>query len=140
MRLFPRMFAGMLLTLLLSALPLALGEQLVIPQVQAAVNQQLQEFKQYTAYNGPTGTALSAALVPTPKPLIQVLSKQAAVAAATAAPYWYESISHQGIAAFNTNTTYKVYRNVKSYGAKGYVCCLANPSSRGRELSQSTAQ
>jgi glucan 1,3-beta-glucosidase len=30
-----------------------------------------------------------------------------------------EEIGHQGIAAFNPNTSYKVFRNVKDYGAKG---------------------
>lgn len=35
------------------------------------------------------------------------------------APYWLESIAHQGVAAFNPNLSYKVFRNVKDYGAKG---------------------
>ncbi|KAF2826412.1 exo-beta-1,3-glucanase-like protein [Ophiobolus disseminans] len=36
------------------------------------------------------------------------------------APYWLENIKHQGIASFNPNPkAYKVYRNVKDYGAKG---------------------
>jgi hypothetical protein len=30
-----------------------------------------------------------------------------------------EEIQHQGIAAFNPNTSYQVFRNVKDYGAKG---------------------
>ena len=34
--------------------------------------------------------------------------------------YWMEEIKHQGIAAFNPHPdTYKVFRNVKDYGAKG---------------------
>jgi glucan 1,3-beta-glucosidase len=32
--------------------------------------------------------------------------------------YWYENISHQGISAFGPSG-YQVFRNVKSYGAKG---------------------
>jgi glucan 1,3-beta-glucosidase len=45
----------------------------------------------------------------------------AAAAAAVADPaYWLANIAHQGIAAFNPNpSTYKVFRNVKDYGAKG---------------------
>ncbi|KAI0017828.1 glycoside hydrolase family 55 protein [Xylariomycetidae sp. FL0641] len=39
---------------------------------------------------------------------------------ATPGSYWYETIAHRGISAFNPNkATYKVYRNVKDYGAKG---------------------
>nr|POE99422.1 glucan 1,3-beta-glucosidase [Quercus suber] len=34
--------------------------------------------------------------------------------------YWMENIAHRGIAAFNSNPSgYKVFRNVKDYGAKG---------------------
>lgn len=34
--------------------------------------------------------------------------------------YWMEDIKHQGIAAFNSNSSdYQVFRNVKDYGAKG---------------------
>lgn len=34
-------------------------------------------------------------------------------------PYWLADISHQGVAAFNPDSTYQVFRNVKDYGAKG---------------------
>ena len=105
--------------LFLCCLPFALGEKLVIPEVQAAVGSQLHEFSKYTAYAGPTGTAKAVALAPTPKVLAQVLVQQAAAAVATATPYWYETITHQGKAAFNSNSTYQIFRNVKSYGAKG---------------------
>jgi len=30
-----------------------------------------------------------------------------------------EEIQHQGIAAFNPNASYQVFRNVKDYGARG---------------------
>lgn len=37
-----------------------------------------------------------------------------------ATQFWYEAITKQGTAAFNTNpSAYKVYRNVKDYGAVG---------------------
>lgn len=40
--------------------------------------------------------------------------------AAAGDPFWMEGISHQGISAFNSDpSTYKVFRNVKDYGAKG---------------------
>ncbi|KAF1959823.1 pectin lyase-like protein [Byssothecium circinans] len=39
---------------------------------------------------------------------------------ARATTYWYESIQKQGRAAFNANPSgYKIYRNVKDYGARG---------------------
>lgn len=35
-------------------------------------------------------------------------------------PYWLESIKHQGLASFNADAgSYKIFRNVKDYGAKG---------------------
>ncbi len=110
------------LTLLLS-LPLALGEKLVIPAVQSAVAQQLAEFEDYTAYTGPMGSVKAALSNPIAhaKVLAQLLAVNPAAVAAIPQPYWYEQIPHQGIAAFNTNTSYKVYRNVKDYGAKGCV-------------------
>lgn len=38
------------------------------------------------------------------------------------ASYWLADITHQGVAAFNSNpSTYTVFRNVKDYGAKGNV-------------------
>ena len=107
----------MRLHLLLLALPLALGEQLVIPAVEKAIAQQNAEFKAYTAYtDGPTGTAKAIAESPTPKAFFKVMNN---AAAAPVAPYWYEQITHQGISAFNSNKAYKVYRNVKDFGAKG---------------------
>ena len=40
--------------------------------------------------------------------------------AAPGDPYWLESIHHQGTSAFNPNpSSYKVFRNVKDFGAKG---------------------
>lgn len=36
----------------------------------------------------------------------------------TVAPYWLESITHQGISAFGP-AGYQVFRNVKDFGAKG---------------------
>ena len=40
--------------------------------------------------------------------------------AAPGAPYWLQSIKHQGIAAFNADPSgYQVFRNVKDFGAVG---------------------
>lgn len=47
--------------------------------------------------------------------------------AASSSSYWLEDITHQGIAAFNSNpSSYVVFRNVKDYGAKGnYIIFLS---------------
>lgn len=35
-------------------------------------------------------------------------------------PHWMQTITRRGKSAYNSNpSTYKVYRNVKDYGAKG---------------------
>ncbi|KAF6765075.1 glycoside hydrolase family 55 protein [Ephemerocybe angulata] len=34
-------------------------------------------------------------------------------------PYWLENIAHKGTAAYNSDPSYKVFRNVKDFGAKG---------------------
>lgn len=34
-------------------------------------------------------------------------------------PFWMNDIKHQGVASFNNNTQYKIFRNVKDYGAVG---------------------
>ena len=51
------------------------------------------------------------------------LAQQCQLGAGTApasSPYWLQDMKHQGTSAFNVNpATYKVYRNVKDYGAKG---------------------
>lgn len=47
-------------------------------------------------------------------------SEKPIVAAPNDAPYWLADIAHQGIAAFNQDPSgYKVFRNVKDYGARG---------------------
>ncbi|KAL5611507.1 hypothetical protein BROUX41_000899 [Berkeleyomyces rouxiae] len=42
-----------------------------------------------------------------------------AAAPGPASAYWMEDISHQGISAFNTDSNYTVFRNVRDFGAKG---------------------
>ena len=42
------------------------------------------------------------------------------VAQVFAQTYWYESIAHQGVAPYNPQGSgYQVFRNVKSFGARG---------------------
>jgi hypothetical protein len=73
----------------------------------------LEHFRRYIDYAGPTDAEL-AALDWGPKRRGSV--DKAAVADA---PYWLAQLQHRGVAAFNPNTAYKVFRNVKDYGAKG---------------------
>ncbi|OLN96659.1 Glucan 1,3-beta-glucosidase 1 [Colletotrichum chlorophyti] len=40
-------------------------------------------------------------------------------AAAVAEAYWMEDVAHQGISPYHPDPNYKVFRNVKEYGAKG---------------------
>ena len=92
------------------------AQVLDIPEVDELVDAALQPFSQYTAYDGPTGSATSALSGKTATAKVY-----AEVAAAdTDASYWLADITHQGIAAFNSNpSTYTVFRNVKDYGAAG---------------------
>lgn len=80
------------------------AEQFKIPQVEAVVKHALAEFSETVHYAG---------------------NESHTLAARQATPYWYEQIAHQGISAYGPSG-YKVYRNVKDYGAKGMNCfgCL----------------
>jgi glucan 1,3-beta-glucosidase len=47
----------------------------------------------------------------------------------TPSSYWLETIEKRGVATFNNaSSTYKVFRNVRDYGAKG-IYILLSPSS-----------
>jgi glucan 1,3-beta-glucosidase len=96
-------------------LPLALGEKLVIPAVEKAVRLQLAEFSDYYVDANNNTLDLDSLGPRSTNDARGIEERQAA------GSYWYETIAHKGISAFNANpTTYKVYRNVKDYGAKGY--------------------
>jgi glucan 1,3-beta-glucosidase len=49
----------------------------------------------------------------------QTSAKPSPTSTTGCASYWLENIEHQGIASFNNRTSYQVFRNVKTYGAKG---------------------
>ncbi|KAJ5220442.1 CAZyme family GH55 [Penicillium chermesinum] len=64
----------------------------------------------------------SASFTATPTPSSSVSHLKGAVSKvqADAASFWLEDIKHQGVAAFNPDPSgYKVFRNVKDYGAAG---------------------
>lgn len=94
-------------------LPTAVGERLVVREVQDAVGAQLEQFSTYMG-NYASITVDDTIPVNLRSEDNEIKERQ------TSSSYWYESISHQGISPFNVNaSTYKVYRNVKNYGAKG---------------------
>ena len=85
-----------------------------IPWVESVVHSCTSQFAPFVTYHGPTGTGYS---FPGPRPT----GTQQPIPSATAIPcsYWLEEIQHQGVAAFNPNASYQVFRNVIDYGAKG---------------------
>ncbi|KAJ5679840.1 CAZyme family GH55 [Penicillium macrosclerotiorum] len=103
---------------LLACLSLVAGthaQLLDIPQVDELVSEAMKPLAEYLDYDGPEGSASGVLSEQT------VAANLHAVAAATAdASYWLAGITHQGLAAFNSNpSSYTVFRNVKDYGAKG---------------------
>ncbi|KAI0203624.1 glycoside hydrolase family 55 protein [Astrocystis sublimbata] len=94
---------------------LALAEKLVIPAVEDAVSLQLARFSDY--YVDAANETLESRDVSDD---VLAFEDGPDLEQRQAGSYWYETIAHQGISAFNNNpSTYKVYRNVKAYGAKG---------------------
>ncbi|KAJ5482994.1 Glucan 1-3-beta-glucosidase [Penicillium diatomitis] len=80
-----------------------------LPQVDALVKEALKPFKDYTHYHGPKDQSAAN--------LHGGLKKGHQTADAA---YWLADIAHQGRAAFNPDPSgYKVFRNVKDYGAVG---------------------
>lgn len=85
-----------------------------IPWVESVVSSMTSVLQPAVTYAGPTGNASIALKTST------AASPFVAAATPATAPYWLETIKHQGIAAFNANpSSYQVFRNVKSFGAKG---------------------
>jgi hypothetical protein len=86
-----------------------------IPEVSSVVSSITASFAAAVLYAGPTGSTSS-----TSKTAAPAATPQAAAVGAT--PYWLELIKHQGISAFNSNpSSYQVFRNVKDFGAKGWL-------------------
>jgi glucan 1,3-beta-glucosidase len=85
-----------------------------IPWVESVVSSMTSVLKPAVTYAGPTGNASIALKTST------AASVFVAAATPAATSYWLETIKHQGISAFNANPgSYQVFRNVKSFGAKG---------------------
>ena len=75
------------------------SEHLKIPEIENVVGQVLNHYGDYVHYKGNH-------------------SEASAGTKRQSGSYWYETITHQGISAFGPSG-YKVFRNVKDYGATG---------------------
>jgi glucan 1,3-beta-glucosidase len=101
-----------LLQLLIGGIGVVVADEIKIPWVESVVASMIEKFEPAVEYSGPTGTALAA--------LAALETSVAKIVPRAATPYWLEQIKHQGISAFHsTPSTYQVFRNVKSFGAKG---------------------
>ena len=85
------------------------------------------KFANAVTYAGPTGTALAAVKAAESSSIAAGIARPTSVAKiparqAATTPYWLENIAHLGKQPFNPSpSTYKVWRNVKDFGAKGIV-------------------
>ncbi|KAI9727316.1 MAG: hypothetical protein M1828_006935 [Chrysothrix sp. TS-e1954] len=83
-----------------------------IPEVNEYVSSMQDQFGRWTGYRGPTKAHHHHHQIHHthhPKPS----------EAPASCSYWLDEIKHQGVAAFNNDSSYTVYRNVKDFGAKG---------------------
>lgn len=102
------------LGVILAALSISLVEaqhvHYKIPEVARAVSSVKARYSEYVHYDGPTATHQA------PAKATKTLAARATTSCST---FWLDAMTHQGLAPFNSDSTYKVYRNVKDYGAKG---------------------
>lgn len=83
------------------------GGRQEIPEIEMEVSSMTLQFAPAVTYARPADAHCSHYLTSSP------------TATLTPASYWLADIKHQGIAAFNPDPTYKVFRNVKDFGATG---------------------
>lgn len=90
---------------------LAQGVHMDIPWIESVVSSCTSEYAPYFTYHGGHGQPFQVPATTTQHPIPSPT--------ASACSYWMEDIKHQGIAAFNGNASYQVFRNVKDFGAVG---------------------
>lgn len=59
-------------------------------------------------------------------PVLAVPKPQATTSPASTSSYWVNTITRQGVVAYGNDTSYQVFRNVMSFGAKGPVAASCN--------------
>lgn len=107
------------------------GQELKIPWVEQMMASMTDKFANAVTYAGPTGTVLASVLAAESSSAAAGLARPTSVAKIpekrdAANPYWLENIAHLGKSAFAPDpSTYKVFRNVKDFGAKGRWCCTS---------------
>lgn len=84
------------------------------------------KFANAVTYAGPTGTALASVQAAESSSIAAGIARPTSVAKipvrqAASTPYWLENIAHLGKQPFPATNmaSYKVWRNVKDFGAKG---------------------
>jgi glucan 1,3-beta-glucosidase len=89
-----------------------------LPAVSKVVEAELSALplSRYTANHATASTTLSTVFANATAHALDLKIE----AAVSDPAYWLKDITHQGLAAFNSNPSgYVVFRNVKDYGAKG---------------------
>ena len=92
--------------LILALVVLAQAILFEIPEVAEVVDDIKAKYSEYIHYDG------------SDIPYDNLTTRGDLVESRQSGAYWYEQIAHRGIAATGPSG-YKVYRNVKDYGAKG---------------------
>jgi glucan 1,3-beta-glucosidase len=64
-------------------------------------------------------------------PVIAVPRPQASASPASSSSYWVSTITRQGTVAYGNDSSYQVFRNVMSFGAKG-MAVSKNDSALGQ--------
>ena len=100
---------------ILFAVSNALHGHYVIPEVDQIVQSMSQAFEPWVNNCGPQ---------PNRYPQSPTSTSVPSPGRTASCSYWLEDIKHQGISAFNSDTNYTVFRNVKDYGAKGMFACF----------------
>lgn len=115
----------------LSLLACASAQLLEIPTVDDILSSAMLPFDQYTSF-GPATTKVASAAVSFGTKAAVIAESTGTTVAAADTGYWLADIAHQGVAAFNSNPSgYKVFRNVKDYGAKGDHLRMTSSTQQG---------
>lgn len=111
----------LLLSTVLSLFPVSLATS-VSTEVQKHIESIKKQYQEYIYYAGPSENITETASTR------RIVEAASGTAASASCFYWLDSIPRQGVAAFNTNSTYSVYRNVMDWGAKGECGSKVVPS------------